>query len=178
MPFWIQVGNPTTVSSPAFRKDTDLPEALQAMFPMETEDAIVAWNHVLIPVSYKYDLSVILEDVLELLNRLVGKRRDSFSISFGSDTFQTKWQVTQVSADLRIESHWSGVSGSIEPLLNQRSLLEIPVTEFLSEWKELLRMVLDCCQRSGLSEMDCQGIRALHQMVRQIPGNGRLYRNH
>src|SRR5258705_95085 len=101
MRFWIQAGNPRHF--PILGKDvSDLSEAIEEIFPMETEDAIIVWNQSLIPISYKYDLSVMIDDVLPMLARLLDRTSGSDQVNFGSDTFQTDWSLNWTEGDLSI----------------------------------------------------------------------------
>jgi len=45
----------------------DLGDAIQAAFPLETEDAQLVWHRLSVPLSYKYDFSVIIEDIIAML---------------------------------------------------------------------------------------------------------------
>ena len=56
--FWIQAGDPRTQRAVP-EADDSVCDAIEKSFPTRTEELIVAWNRVHIPVSYKYDMSIL-----------------------------------------------------------------------------------------------------------------------
>ncbi|HHR2550667.1 TPA: hypothetical protein ACSY39_10840 [Listeria monocytogenes] len=57
MNFFIQANTPQKTG--VFESDDyDLSTAIETIFPMLTEDAILVWNHIYVPLSYKYDISL------------------------------------------------------------------------------------------------------------------------
>ncbi|BAY41833.1 hypothetical protein NIES2111_62290 (plasmid) [Nostoc sp. NIES-2111] len=74
MSFYIQVSNPIFLYSPS-EIVSDLAEAIQVIYPMETEKAFIIWNHTYIPLSYKYNLSVIIDDILPMLSDLTSQKK-------------------------------------------------------------------------------------------------------
>ena len=175
MPFWIQTGNPSVVPSPTISPESDLAETVQAVFPMETEDAVIVWNHIRVPLSYKYDVSVVMEDVVGLSEFLLGSSK-STRVSFGSDTFQAIWRIERLDRHIRVDSEWASVAGDIENVLNERRSLEIPTADFLAEWNELTRKVLECCSLAGVQVVGSAALERLQGIAKAIPCRGRLYR--
>src|SRR5882757_2636902 len=103
MRFWIQAGNPRSL--PLLGKDvSDLSEAIEEVFPMMTEDAIIVWNRSFIPISYKFDLSVIIDELLPLLTRLLDTSGGCDQIRFGASAFYTTWDLTWTADDLEISA--------------------------------------------------------------------------
>lgn len=47
-----------------------LSEAIESVFLLQTENAIMRWNYICIPLSYKYDISYMIDDILKLIGRL------------------------------------------------------------------------------------------------------------
>ena len=70
MPFVIQASSPrwTGAHDP---EDSTLSEAVQVVFPMEAEAAVLEWNHVPGLLSYRYDISICLDDVIDMLTTLM-----------------------------------------------------------------------------------------------------------
>ena len=58
MNFYIQASNPRALK-PSFIEE-NLSAAIESVFPMNTENAILFWNHIAIPLSYKYDISYMV----------------------------------------------------------------------------------------------------------------------
>jgi hypothetical protein len=46
--------------------DSTLSDAAQTVFPLE-ERAFLNWNELTLPLSYKYDISLMLEDIVEMV---------------------------------------------------------------------------------------------------------------
>ena len=67
--FYIQASNPRFQDSINIY-DESLSDAIESVFPLNTENAILVWNYISIPLSYKYDISYMIEDILQLLDEL------------------------------------------------------------------------------------------------------------
>ena len=72
MKFLIQSGNPLW-SPPDELAAEYLSEAIEAIFPMDTEDAVMIWGDESVSLSYKYDMSVIIEGALFMLEALTAE---------------------------------------------------------------------------------------------------------
>ena len=116
----------------------DLSDAVQTAFPLETDDAIVLWNGVAIPLSYKYDVSIILEDVIGMLESCrIGAARTIY-VNFGSDTFNADWTVQLREDSVAVTAVWNSVVGDREAELNKCSTLVINRDDFTSQWLGVL----------------------------------------
>ncbi|NXY96852.1 hypothetical protein HYE82_21185 [Streptomyces sp. BR123] len=74
------------------------------MYSSESEDAVLVWNQVPVPLTYRYDIAVLLQDLVPLLE---GVRRPEFSaaeVFWGSDTFSAEWKLAREGGDLRIRA--------------------------------------------------------------------------
>lgn len=60
MDFFIQVSKPICLNK-FDKKDKTLSDAMETIFPLLTEKAIIMWNHIPILLSYKYDISFMLD---------------------------------------------------------------------------------------------------------------------
>ncbi|MFD9082914.1 hypothetical protein [Streptomyces erythrochromogenes] len=122
----------------------DMADAVGELYPVECEDAILVWNLVAVRLSYGHDLSVLLDDLVPLLEEI---RRPSFSnaeVFWGSDTFSAEWSVVREGDSLRIRARWHSILGSYESLLAERGDVVVPVREFIAEWTKVpRRMVTD-----------------------------------
>lgn len=144
---------------------------------METEAAILVWNHVCVPISYKYDVSVLIDDLFEMVEFLLAGSNGDKGVSFPSDTFRVKWNLSVTHNVLRVDSKWLSTVGGTEELLNRNSEITMPVGDFLSEWKSLFAMLLDCLSRAGYEPGYSDETRTLQRLERSIPGTGRLYQS-
>jgi hypothetical protein len=145
----------------------DLAAAIQEIFPMDTEDAILLWNRVPVRMGYKYDLSVMIDDLLPLLRNLTSQEVGSDEVHWASDTFRANWALQWNSDSLRIESTWYSVLGDYEELLNRRGHLEISLRLFVSEWKRFLRKVRDCLDQAQVTFVDATAWQTLCELTDQ-----------
>ena len=149
---------------------SDLAEAIQLSFPLDTDDAVLQWNQVSIPISYKYDISVILEDVLELLESCLKGR--SVEISFGSDTFSSNWKVTPVDGKVSISAYWVSVVGGVEGDLNKEPDLVVAKMHFVQQWSRLIEIALDGIKQTELQIEDLQLLYRAEALLNRVYDSG------
>ncbi len=138
MNFRLQAGNPEALKvGPA----DDMADAAGQMYPMETEDAILFWNRVPVRLEYRYDVPVLLDDLIPLLEEVQNPAFSQTQVHWGSDAFSTEWNIVRDGDSLRIDSHWDSIHGSYEFLLNDRSQLTVGIDSFVSEWLKVLRRI-------------------------------------
>lgn len=173
--FLIQASNPrqTGIFDEA---DYNLSMAIETVFPMNTEDALIVWNHIRIPLSYKYDLSCMMDDIIDMLQKLRMLSAGKTVIRWPSNTFEGTWDMEWDGTKLRIDSSWENVVGGVGDLLNANSKLVISKLDFISEWKEVLGNVILGLERSGYSVDRLKDIDALVGEFISIERAGILYR--
>ena len=91
MNFYIQTSNPYIINE-TNAYDNKLSEAIESVFPMNTEELILFWNHVGIPLSYKYDISYMIDDILMILKNM------EYYTDPGSKSYVWKTQLTSSKA--------------------------------------------------------------------------------
>ncbi len=175
MPFWIQTSSPTPVNATGVT-DEDLSEAIETCFPMETERAFICWDGVNMPLCYKYDVSVIIDAVVPMLQVLLAREEGVARVVLGSDTFDGQWLLEWDKEDLTITPTWESVS-VITPMVRENcKKLEMRKDLFLAEWKGLLRKVIDGIRASGVRIRAEDEFAELLRLESAIDGMGRLYR--
>jgi hypothetical protein len=125
MKFFIQVGSPTLAAGTLGETAADFSEAITFAYAKDTEPAVLSWNHVLVAIDYHYDVSVMAEDVVDLLEELEDPGFPETCVNWGSSTFQGQWAIRATLGDLVLTSWWGEVHGSYEFLLNERSELTV-----------------------------------------------------
>ncbi|GAA2362158.1 hypothetical protein GCM10010246_61360 [Streptomyces cuspidosporus] len=138
MGFCVQPGCPEVLK---VESAEDMADAVGQLYPLETEHAVLVWNRVPVLLEYRYDIPVLLDDLVPLLEEV---RRPEFSetrVYWGSDTFSAEWQIRRDGALLDIHSRWMAVSGGYEFLLNDRSQLTVEINSFVAEWLKVLRRI-------------------------------------
>jgi hypothetical protein len=169
MNFWIQVGNPS-LSGEFCNEDESLCEAIQSVYPILTEHALLNWNGVFIPMSYKNDLSIMVDDILYLMYEFQSTNHGQVSLSWPSNTFSSDWEISWNGDDLKIISReWHDTLGNIIQLLNLPDYQELNVSlsDFVNEWHGILNRLFDDLARSGYTEdnlPDLSRLRATEQL--------------
>ena len=157
MSFYIQAGNPKIQHTVDFN-DESLADAIESAFFSNTENAILMWNYISIPLSYKYDISYMMEDILRLLSALQGQKSGKMVIHWLPDTFRCDWTLYWDMGQLQIESQWECIVGDLEKLLNEKSNLILQIEDFISEWKEILHIVMEGLECCGYDKSKIEGM--------------------
>ena len=147
--FCVDSGSPDVLASSSYSAE-DFADAIQHVFPMETSNALLVWQGVNIPLNYKYDVSVIVEDVVGMLEVLLPCDSGVFQFWFGSDTFGASF-LMRVNGDiLSIRAVWDSVSGANEAVLNDASDLVVSKSLFISNWLKIIRIAAHGVSVSGV----------------------------
>ncbi|MFB6691079.1 hypothetical protein ACFCX3_11160 [Streptomyces virginiae] len=139
MSFAIQAGRPALREC---RRAADMRDAVGEMYALGVEDAILVWNRVPVRLSYGYDVAILLDDLVPLLEEV---RRPEFSdaeVFWGSDTFSAEWEIVREDDSLRIRARWHSVLGNYESLLTERGDAVVHTEVFVSEWSKVLRRIV------------------------------------
>ena len=175
MNFYIQASNPKLQCEKELYDDS-LSDAIENTFPLNTESAILVWNYISIPLSYKYDISYMIEDILNLLLDLQEMEKGKKVIHWLPDTFRCNWAVSWEHGQLEIEAQWECTVGHLEGLLNEKPIITLPIETFISEWKEVLYTVIKGLKNCGYDEKSIGGMRQLLERYNSIKEVGILYK--
>lgn len=156
--------------------EDDLREAIEDVFESETEDAILNWNGVSVAISYKYDLSVMIDDLMNALITMRSASVGELVVEWSSNTFQATWQIAWNEQECVCAATWNSVSGGVERLLSETGAVHISRDDFLAEWKAPLERVVSVLRRAGYSPRGLPRLGALEQLLTQLAKPGRLYR--
>lgn len=160
MAFSIQASNPTFLK--IFNaEDKSLSDAVESIFPMNTENAVLVWNSISIPLSYKYDIAYMLDDLVGLLGALHRQARGEMTIHWLPDTFRSDWALRWHDGEIEIRAHWDCTVGHLETLLNEHGTVSLTTEEFESEWREVLRIVIRGLENAGYDAGQIAGMEAL-----------------
>ncbi|MDE5781197.1 MAG: hypothetical protein K2I03_06930, partial [Lachnospiraceae bacterium] len=116
MNFYIQTGNPCIINETNVH-DNKLLEAIESIFPMNTEELILFWNHIAIPLSYKYDISYMIDDILMILQHIQSEKNGELLIHWLPDTFRADWRVEWSDEMISINSSWENLKGDLQKIL-------------------------------------------------------------
>lgn len=175
MDFWIQAGDPRTTRH-FDDEDTNLDEAVETIFPLRTESAFMVWRGVHIPLGYKYDLSVMLNDILDMLERLGAEASGRHTVSWPSNTFSVEWNMKWRGEVLEIDAEWHSLAGDTEKILKNRENIAVEKDSFIAEWKKPLENIVEALTSSGYDEERLPGMSRLAKQCKEIRRPGILYR--
>ena len=176
MDFYIQTGAPFVLNNHD-ASDSRLSEAIESVFPMETEDMILFWRHVGISLSYKYDISYMTDDILMLLRRMREQESGELLIHWLPDTFRADWKIEWRGETVFINAEWESLKGGLQRLLADLKTVEISKRDFVSEWKKLLEILAGALKRNGYDRSMKAQYDMLAECFDDIAGYGILYRN-
>ncbi|RLC15614.1 MAG: hypothetical protein DRI57_12580 [Deltaproteobacteria bacterium] len=164
MIFLIHPGNPAW-QEPENPVAEDLSEATEALFQAETEDAVMVWGNQAVPVSFKYDMSVIVEDVIFMLEFLMRRNSGEETVFFSSDTFNSEWLMKWNDDRLFIYPAWNSVAGNRHEELNAFGVMEVSVSHFVGQWTVVLEKIYEAVLMSGMNLEDAENFEALSSLI-------------
>jgi hypothetical protein len=172
--FVIQASNPRALRA-CDSGDQSLSDAIQTIFPLDTEWAFLAWNQVFVPLGYKYDVSMMVEDIILLLEQMLSDEQGARTIHWPSNTFSAVWDVAWKDDAMTVSAKWDCVVGGVEPLLSSRPSVSVPKAEFLAEWKSLLATTERAISSAGYTGDQIPDLIRLRNVIGKLPGHGALY---
>lgn len=176
MTFCIQASNPKIIVE-FDETDDNLSAAIETIFPMTTEDAIMVWNNIHIPLSYKYDIGYMLDDIINMLKLLRENSTGELKISWLPDTFRSDWVLRWEDNIVKIEASWEDIIGDLTDMLNKNSNITISKQDFIYEWKKPLSIVISGLEKCSYNVNNVQNMVELIREVSMIDDLGILYRD-
>lgn len=176
MIFYIQTSNPFIVKETNIH-DSKISEAIESVFPMNTEELILFWNHVGIPISYKYDISYMIDDILMMLQNIKLKGKGELLIHWLPDTFRADWKLEWSGEKISINANWENLKGNLQKILVDSKRVELLKKEFISEWKMLLKILISALKTNGYDLLIKHQYDELVKNFKDIKDYGILYRN-
>jgi hypothetical protein len=174
MIFKIQAGNPR-ITNEINQEANSIGDAIEASFPLNSEHAVIIWNYVPILLTYKYDVGMIIDDILKMLNRIRCRESGQMSIRWPSNTFACTWCFDWREGNISIRAEWESVIGDTESLLNQNNFIAICSESFFVEWKKVLYNIINALNACGYKKDDLLGFKELIEEFEAISRYGILY---
>lgn len=175
--FYIQACTP--ISNGSFdENDIRLAEAIETIFPMRTEAVIMVWNYISISLSYKYDISYMINDIIKLLQELIEKKEGKLKINWLPDTFSCQWNIKWYNDIVEVDSQWISVVGEIVDNLNKVPTIISNKWDFINEWERVFYYVnlnLEKCGYNDKKLVDMNQFSCINSMFK---GKGILYQQH
>lgn len=174
MEFWIQASAPRYEIAHSVT-DTTVSDAVKTVFHLKTETAFIVWKYHFIPLGYKYGFSAIIDDLIRLIDTLMSKDMRLMRIAWPSNIFHAKWNLSWNNEDLKIDSRWTSVPGSLVEMLNSAGPISLKRTAFLSEWRAPLNKISTALIASGYDSENLEGLANIKRLVSALPKNAYLY---
>ena len=149
--------------------DTKLSEAIYTVFPLETEDAILLWGSESISLSYRYDISVMIDDIIEMLFILLDKNMGEWFVDWSSNTFAVNWGLKWFNDSLIITAQWREEFDATDYLKNH-SVLRLEKERFLSEWGRIVKVLLANLEECGYNVKNLEEIEKLFEVNNRLSG--------
>lgn len=174
MDFWIQASCPRCTGI-FDEEDYNLSTAIETVFPMMTEKVIMVWKTIYIPLCYKYDISCMIDDILDILEKLRSNQSGEILLHWASNTFANIWNIKWEEENLVIDSKWGSVLGHTEQLLDSKGAIAVSKRSFISEWKRVFFNIISALKESGYKEDILPGMSRLVAEYEAIDIDGVLY---
>lgn len=174
MSFFIQAGAPEGL--PIRSEEDETPwDAMESVFPLYGEHAVLVWNHIPILLSYKYDLSCMVEDLLLIIEELQSRHSGELTNHWVSNTFAHEWRFEWSDNRLTIESKWGEIGNGLDELLRRSGPVTLDIEAFMAEWKRVLGNVVEALRRAGHEEAESADMARLVKIWTSIRAEGILY---
>lgn len=174
--FYIQACNPVN-NGEYDENDNKLMEAIETVFPMMTENAIMVWNYICIPLSYKYDISYMINDIIIILNNLMTKRDGVITNAWLPDTFYSKWIIKWEEDIIEINASWQNVVGDIIENLNREPNIKMNKWDFINEWERVFFNIKIALNNCGYNEENLKDMSKFIKLYSSFKNKGILYKN-
>ncbi|MDY7228591.1 hypothetical protein [Hyalangium rubrum] len=155
--FALKAGMLVCVASRA-ESDGTLNEAAQTVLPLE-ESVLMEWNGVTLSLNYKYDISVMLEDIVELVLAVEKTGTGSYQVDWPSSGFPFRWTVKWNESEVDVRADSRDEPGAVN--LTGRERVRVERGSFVGAWKALLRAVLSCLEGAGYTSQQVHGLARL-----------------
>jgi hypothetical protein len=161
MTFTLDAGRPAFVAA-RDESDSTVSDAMQTVFPLE-ERALLEWNGVAFPLGYKYDLSVMLDDIVEMVLAIREAESGSFQVDWPSSGFPYQWTIGWDTSWVEVQAHARDEPGAMN--LSGRERVRVHRGSFVAAWRALLGTVLSCLEEAGYGSLQLHGLDRLRRAV-------------
>ncbi|MDC0710856.1 hypothetical protein POL68_20445 [Stigmatella sp. ncwal1] len=161
--FALSVGNPacTTVRDPS---DATMNEALQTICSLD-DQAFLEWSDLKFRLGYKYDLSIMLDDIVAMVLEVDSSEAGTYELDWPSSGFPYHWTLRWNGNEMEIVARARDEPGAKD--LTGREQIHIDRRGFLQEWQTLLRLILSCLENAGYGCGSLEGDTRLRQAAIQ-----------
>lgn len=137
--------------------DETLGDAVQSVFELDDEDAELEWNGVVFSLNYKYDLGMMVDDVVSMLKTIIAAPKGNMVIAWVSNGFPFTWRI--VWSDDRMSVSASSRDAESGQRLLGREELEFSKHRFVREWESVLVTIKARLAAAGYGERYLSSLR-------------------
>ncbi|WNG19259.1 hypothetical protein [Cystobacter fuscus] len=140
--------------------DSTISDAMQTVFPLGACSTL-DWDGIEMSLSYKYDLSLMADDIVQMLLAIQNSPSGTFQVDWPSTGLPYHWalkwdpSVVEIHAVARPEHGAEDLTG--------RESVQTTKSTFVAGWQEILRMIVSCIEASGYKDAQIAGLASLKQ---------------
>lgn len=138
--------------------DSSLSDAVQSVFPLE-ERARLEWNGLVFFLSYKYDVGVMVDDIVKMLQAVEEAESGLFQVDWPSSGFPYHWTVRWGTSGVEVHARPRDEPGAVS--LTGRESVRVDRDAFLRAWQALLANVLAGLEGAGYDSSQIGGMAQL-----------------
>ncbi len=117
-----------------------LSEAIASIFSAHSSKAILFWGEEEIPLSYSNDISIMIDDILQMLFTLQNSNAGEWSVDWPSYRFSSNWHLIWKDDFLEITAQWREEFNPSD-YLKKNNVIKFKKSSFIEEWKNLLNVL-------------------------------------
>ncbi|WP_143177373.1 hypothetical protein [Cystobacter ferrugineus] len=141
-------------------EDSTISDAMQTVFPLETCSTL-DWGGIEISLSYKYDLSMMADDIAQMIVALQASPSGTFQVDWPSSGFPYHWTLKWDPSIVEIHAIARPEPGAED--LTGRESVQTRKSSFVAGWQEVLRTIVSCLEASGYKDAQIAGLASLRQ---------------
>lgn len=139
--------------------DETLGDAVQSVFELDDEDAKLEWNGIVFSLNYKYDLGMMVDDVVSMLKTMIAAAEGNMTIEWVSTGFPFAWRIDWLDDRAKV-SAVSRDPGSGQKMFGLE-VMETSKHEFIQEWRSVLQIIKAKLVAAGYSDRYLFSLREL-----------------
>lgn len=137
---------------------------MQTVFKME-DCSTLDWNGIEMPLSYKYDLSIMADDIVEMVLAIENAVLGTFEVAWPSSGFPYKWAIAWNASTVKILATAMPVPGAED--LTGRESVQTSRSDFVAGWRDVLWIIFSCLEASGYKDTQLAGLKRLRLAARR-----------
>jgi hypothetical protein len=159
------------------RRFSTVEDALFAIWATRGEQMFWIWNGVPIRVAYRVVFSSLFRSVLGVVEALIDRPAGDGPYGLREGEIIAQLEMAWGSGVVAIDAEWHLTPGRLEMLLAARRKIEMPIADFLAEWKMPLARIVESIATSGV-EIDKEAplLERVRRAEAAISQPGRIYR--